>query len=215
MLIRHAAVYMVSNVTTAVLGFTCAAVFTRLFTPADYGVYLVANSVGGDPVGRCSTPGCGSQRAAPGGSDARRPTSARPRFGGYAASSGAARRGLCRCCCWCLVGLSWPEAVGACTVRGDSIALFEMQLEMLRAKGHGEALRARHGGCAALLMLLLGIAFNRMGFGGFGLSLSHRARLPRWEAPCSPRPCGAARSPASSRPSRQDADAVATACQRR
>jgi O-antigen/teichoic acid export membrane protein len=41
MLVRHTSQYMISSAVTAVLGFMSAAVFTRLLTPADYGVYVV------------------------------------------------------------------------------------------------------------------------------------------------------------------------------
>ncbi len=41
MLIRHTTQYMISAALTAMLGFISAAVFTRLLTPADYGVYVV------------------------------------------------------------------------------------------------------------------------------------------------------------------------------
>jgi len=45
MLVRHTSQYMVSSAITAVLGFLSAAVFTRLLTPADYGIYVVGFSM--------------------------------------------------------------------------------------------------------------------------------------------------------------------------
>jgi O-antigen/teichoic acid export membrane protein len=45
MLVRHTSQYMVSSAVTAVLGFMSAAVFTRLLTPADYGIYVVGFSM--------------------------------------------------------------------------------------------------------------------------------------------------------------------------
>jgi O-antigen/teichoic acid export membrane protein len=166
MLIRHAAVYMVSNVTTAVLGFACAAVFTRLFSPADYGVYLVANSVGAILSAalytwvRLSVLRLEAQTEE---ADVRATA-----FGCYAASSGLLAVALPALLL--VFRLSWPEAVGACLFAA-TIALFEMQLEMLRAKGQvkryalGTAVRG-------FFMLLLGVGFHQLGFGGFGLSLS-------------------------------------------
>jgi len=41
MLVRHTSQYMVSSAVVAALGFLSAAVFTRLLTPSDYGVYIV------------------------------------------------------------------------------------------------------------------------------------------------------------------------------
>ena len=166
MLIRQAAVYMASNVATAVLGFSCAAVFTRLFTPADYGVYLVANSVGAILSAllytwvRLSVLRLEAQTEA---SDVRATA-----LGCYAASTGFLA--VAFPVLLVVFRLSWPEAVGACLFAA-TIALFEMQLEMLRAKGLvkryalGAAIRG-------LLMLLLGVGFNLLGFGGFGLSLA-------------------------------------------
>jgi hypothetical protein len=45
MLVRHTSQYMVSSAINAALGFLSAAVFTRLLTPADYGVYVVGFSM--------------------------------------------------------------------------------------------------------------------------------------------------------------------------
>ena len=45
MLVRHASQYLISSAVTAVIGFASAAVFTRLLTPADYGVYVVGFSM--------------------------------------------------------------------------------------------------------------------------------------------------------------------------
>jgi len=45
MLFRHTSQYMISSVVVAVLGFLSAAVFTRLLTPDDYGVYVVGFGV--------------------------------------------------------------------------------------------------------------------------------------------------------------------------
>lgn len=45
MLVRHTSQYMVSSAITAVLGFSSAAVFTRLLTPGDYGIYIVGFSM--------------------------------------------------------------------------------------------------------------------------------------------------------------------------
>ena len=47
MLVRHTSQYMVSSAITAVLGFLSAAVFTRLLTPGDYGIYIVGFSMAG------------------------------------------------------------------------------------------------------------------------------------------------------------------------
>jgi O-antigen/teichoic acid export membrane protein len=44
MLVRHTSQYMVSSAVNAALGFASAAVFTRLLTPADYGIYVVGFS---------------------------------------------------------------------------------------------------------------------------------------------------------------------------
>ena len=166
MLIRNAAVYMVSNVIAAILGFASAAVFTRLFTPGDYGIYLVANSVGGILSAllftwvRLSVLRLEAQTSE---ADVRATA-----FGCYAASACAL---LLACPVLLIVArLPWQEALGACTFAA-SIALFEMQLEMLRAKG----LVKRYAvgtGLRGLFMLGLGIAFNLLGFGGFGLSMS-------------------------------------------
>ena len=166
MVIRHAAVYMVSNVVAAALGFACAAVFTRLFTPADYGIYLVANSAGGILSAalftwvRLSVLRMEAQTRE---ADVRATA-----FGCYAAS--AVLLVVAYPVLRYAVGLPWQEAFGACTFAA-SIALFEMQLEMLRAKGM--VTRYAFGtGLRALFMLGLGVAFNALGLGGFGLSLS-------------------------------------------
>jgi len=45
MLVRHTSQYMISSALVAVLGFMSAAVFTRLLTPGDYGVYIVGVSM--------------------------------------------------------------------------------------------------------------------------------------------------------------------------
>ncbi len=45
MLLRHASHYMMASATTAILGFVGAAIYTRLLTPADYGVYVVGFSL--------------------------------------------------------------------------------------------------------------------------------------------------------------------------
>ena len=45
MLLRHTSQYMFSSAIVAALGFTSTAVFTRLLTPGDYGVYVVGFSV--------------------------------------------------------------------------------------------------------------------------------------------------------------------------
>ena len=45
MLLRHTSQYMIASAIVAVLGFLSAAVFTRLLTPADYGIYIVGLSI--------------------------------------------------------------------------------------------------------------------------------------------------------------------------
>lgn len=45
MLLRHATQYMLASAASAILGFMGAAVFTRLLTPADYGVFVVGFSL--------------------------------------------------------------------------------------------------------------------------------------------------------------------------
>jgi O-antigen/teichoic acid export membrane protein len=47
MLIRQTSTYMVAHGTSAVLGFLSVILFTRLLTPAEYGIYVVALSVAG------------------------------------------------------------------------------------------------------------------------------------------------------------------------
>ncbi len=46
MLIRQSAAYMVANGCSAALGFLAVVVFTQLLAPADYGLYVVASSMG-------------------------------------------------------------------------------------------------------------------------------------------------------------------------
>ena len=45
MLLRHTSQYMISSAIVAVLGFLSAAVFTRLLSPGDYGVYTIGLSI--------------------------------------------------------------------------------------------------------------------------------------------------------------------------
>ncbi len=47
MLIRQTSTYMVAHGTSAALGFLSVILFTRLLTPAEYGIYVVALSVAG------------------------------------------------------------------------------------------------------------------------------------------------------------------------
>ena len=47
MLIRQTSTYMVAHGTSSALGFLSVILFTRLLTPAEYGVYVVALSVAG------------------------------------------------------------------------------------------------------------------------------------------------------------------------
>ncbi len=47
MLIRQTSTYMVAHGTSAILGFLSVVLFTRLLTPAEYGIYVVALSVAG------------------------------------------------------------------------------------------------------------------------------------------------------------------------
>jgi len=47
MLIRQTSTYMVAHGTSAILGFLSVILFTRLLTPAEYGIYVVALSVAG------------------------------------------------------------------------------------------------------------------------------------------------------------------------
>ncbi len=47
MLIRQTSTYMVAHGTSAMLGFLSVILFTRLLTPAEYGIYVVALSVAG------------------------------------------------------------------------------------------------------------------------------------------------------------------------
>lgn len=166
MLIRHAAIYMASNVVSAALGFGSAAIFTRLFTPGDYGVYLVANSIGGILAATLFTwVRLSVLRMEAQSHDADVRATA---LGGYAVSAAL------------LVGvlpvlafgfhLPWQESVGACLF-AVTIAFFEMQLEMLRAKQRVSRY-ALGAGVRAAMMLALGVTFHALGFGGFGLSLS-------------------------------------------
>lgn len=163
---RQTAFYMLSSIAAAALGFAGTALFTRLYAPAEYGVYLTANAVGAILSALLFTWVRLSVLRIEARGDASdvRVTA----FGCYAGSAlflavmaPALRFGA---------GLPWAVVGGACLFAG-TIAFFELQLEILRARQRVGAY-AMASSTRAALMLVAGATAGWAGLGGFGLSLS-------------------------------------------
>lgn len=163
---RQAGLYMASSILAAALGFAATALFTRLYAPAEYGLYLTANAVGGILSAmlftwvRLSVLRIEARRD---GSDIRATA-----LGCYAAS--ATLLVVLAPLLHYAAHLPWEVSAGACIFAG-TIALFELQLEILRARQSVRAF-ALASTARAALMMLGGCALAGLGFGGLGLSLS-------------------------------------------
>ena len=163
---RQAGLYLASSVLSAALGFASTALFTRLYAPAEYGIYFSANAVGGILSAllftwvRLSVLRIEARRD---GSDIR--ATALACYGGSAAFLLVLGPVL-----HVALHLTWAVSAGACIFAG-TIALFELQLEILRARQSVRAF-ALASTARAALMMIGGCALAGLGFGGFGLSLA-------------------------------------------
>lgn len=163
-LIQHTAIYMAANLAAALIGFASSAIFTRLYSPEDYGVYVVACGLGGILSAVFYTWVRLSVLRMQCGADDVRLTA----LGGYGASSAilalAVAVGVLGC------GIPARMALGAASF-AVTIGFFEMQLEILRANQR-VARHALSTVTRAIAWLALGLAFSRAGLGGPGLVLA-------------------------------------------
>lgn len=163
---RQTGLYMLSSVGGAAVSFAGTALFTRLYSPVDYGVYITANALGGIVSAMLFTwvrLSVLRVEARGDGSDVR--LTALTCYAGSAACL-ALLAPLLRYA----AGLPWTVSAGACLFAG-TIALFELQLEILRARQRVGAYALASAG-RAVLMVGAGFAIAGVGLGGFGLSLS-------------------------------------------
>ncbi len=163
---RQTGLYMLASVGGAAVAFAGTALFTRLYAPADYGVYVTANALGGVLSAMLFTWVRLSVlriEARGDGSDVR--LTALACYAGSAATLAVLAPAL-----HAVGGLPWAVSAGACLFAG-TIALFELQLEILRARQRVRAYALASAG-RAVLMVGAGSAMAASGFGGFGLSLS-------------------------------------------
>ena len=163
---RQAGLYLASSISSAALGFAATALFTRLYAPAEYGVYFSANAVGGILSAMLFTWVRLSVlriEARQDGSDIR--ATALICYGVSAAFLVVLGPLL-----HVVLHLTWTVAFGACLFAG-TIALFELQLEILRARQSVRAF-ALASTARAVLMMIGGCILAGLGFGGLGLSLA-------------------------------------------
>jgi O-antigen/teichoic acid export membrane protein len=164
-LVRHTAVYFVANIVVGAAGFASTAVFTRIYEPDDYGIYVIAGTLAA-MLGSFTFTWLrvAVLRFA---SEGEHVDIRRTALGGLALTSpvlvvAAVAFGIAR--------VPWPAAVGAALISA-SLSAFELHLELLRA-----ALAVRRYAATtvvrALGFLALGIAFHEIGAGSYALPLA-------------------------------------------
>ena len=163
MLIRQSAAYLVANGCTAALGFVAVIVFTQLLTPAEFGVYVIANSMGAIVSALLFTwlrQSILRFEAEGGGADVRLTALA-----GFGLSIAVLPAGLLVLAY--VVRLPWPTAAAA-ILFAATLALYDLGQELLRAR---LAARAYMIASVVRSVASLALAVAALKLGGGGLAV--------------------------------------------
>ena len=163
MLIRQSAAYLIANGCTAALGFIAVIVFTQLLSPAEFGVYVIASSMGAILSALLFTwlrQSILRFEAEGGGADVR--LTALAGFGFSIALLPAGLIGLA-----VVARLPWSTAAAAVLLAG-TLALYDLGQELLRAR-----LAARAYMLAAVVrsVVALSLSIAALKLGGGGLAV--------------------------------------------